>query len=76
MCPLGDEGLTCAAPLRGAGIRCETVHLPGLVHAFLNLEDLMTEVCQVTYARIGHFLAGDAQGALGAAAPTEPLTVN
>jgi acetyl esterase/lipase len=55
--PLRDEGIAYSARLKAAGIRCEHVHRPGMVHAFLNLEDLTSEDCRLTYEAIGDFLS-------------------
>jgi acetyl esterase/lipase len=57
-CPLRDEGIAYVRRLRGSWIPCEHIAYPGLVHAFLNLEDLVPEACDDLYRRIGAFLAG------------------
>ena len=57
-CPLKDEGIAYARRLREFRIPCEHIAYPGLVHAFLNLEDLAPEACGDLYGRIGAFLAG------------------
>lgn len=54
--PLRDEGLAYLERLRSFGIPAEGLHLPAMIHGFLNLEDLVPEVCQASYARIGEFL--------------------
>jgi acetyl esterase/lipase len=56
-CPLRDEGMVYADQLRAAGIPCEYLGYPGLIHAFLNLEDLVPDACADLYRRIGAFLA-------------------
>lgn len=55
-CPLRDEGRVYVERLQAAGIPAELVDFPGMVHAFLNLEDLATEACADLYQRIGEFL--------------------
>ena len=57
-CPLRDEGRVYAERLRAAGIPVELVDFPGMVHAFLNLEDLAAEACADLYQRIAAFLHG------------------
>lgn len=55
-CPLRDEGSAYAERLRDAGIRAEYLQLDGMIHAFLNLEDMVKEQCEEAYSRIGQFL--------------------
>jgi acetyl esterase/lipase len=57
-CPLRDEGIAYARRLLESRIPCEHIAYPGLVHAFLNLEDLVPDICADLYCRIGAFLAG------------------
>jgi acetyl esterase/lipase len=51
--PLRDEGAAYVARLGAAGIAAEHKPMPGMVHAYLNLEDLVPEQCRETYAAIG-----------------------
>jgi acetyl esterase len=55
-CPLRDEGVAYAQRLIEAGIPCEQETVPGMIHAFLNLEDLVPGECSALYARLGEFL--------------------
>ncbi len=55
-CPLRDEGFAYVERLRNAGIAVMHRHEPDMVHAFLNLEDVVPEVCAACYDAIGHFL--------------------
>jgi acetyl esterase/lipase len=55
-CPLRDEGLAYVGKVRQAGVEAEHFHLDDMIHAFINMEDLVTEDCQAVYARIGRFL--------------------
>jgi len=55
-CPLRDEGRAYAARLRAASIPCEELDYEGMVHGFVNLEDLAPEACADLYQRIGAFL--------------------
>ena len=57
-CPLRDEGLVYVERLEGAGFEVENLHFPNMIHAFLNLEDLVPEECAIFYQRVGAFLQG------------------
>lgn len=54
--PLRDEAFLYADKLRAAEVEVEHLHLEGMVHAFLNLEAIVPEVCREVYQRIGAFL--------------------
>ncbi|MCF7982852.1 MAG: alpha/beta hydrolase [Thiohalocapsa sp.] len=56
--PLRDEGALYAARLESHGIATEHRTMPGLVHAYLNLEDLVPDACADTYAVVARFLSG------------------
>lgn len=56
--PLRDEGRAYAAKLQAAGVSCRHVEMAGVIHAFLNLEDLNPEVCAQAYAEMAAFLNG------------------
>jgi len=55
--PLRDEGLLYHRRLLDQGIQSTHMALAGSIHAFLNLEDLLPEVCAQSYAVIGEFLS-------------------
>lgn len=55
-CPLRDEGKAYADRLRDAGIRAEYLEFEGMLHAFLNLEEMVQEQCAEAYRQIGEFL--------------------
>lgn len=55
-CPLRDEGFAYVDRLKGAGVEVENLHFPGMIHAFLNLEDLVPEECATLYRAAGAFL--------------------
>ncbi|SFR68413.1 Acetyl esterase/lipase [Marinobacter daqiaonensis] len=55
-CPLHDEGVAYALRLQAAGVSCELRDYPDMIHAFLNLEDLVPEACADTYRAIGDFV--------------------
>jgi len=57
-CPLRDEGLAYVDLLEDAGIETENLHFPSMIHAFLNLEDLVPKECAVFYQAAGAFLQG------------------
>ena len=54
--PLRDEGFEYVDKLRASGIPTTHLHMSGMIHAYLNLEDLVPAACQRTYAAIGDFL--------------------
>ena len=56
-CPLHDEGVAYARKLREAGVACELRDYPDMIHAYLNLEDLVPQACSDTYRAIGAFLS-------------------
>ena len=55
-CPLRDEGFAYVDRLAGAGIDVENRHFPNMIHAFLNLEDLVKDECSEFYQAAGEFL--------------------
>lgn len=55
--PLRDEGEQFAARLAEAGKSVSHYQFEGMIHAFMNLEDLIVEECQDLHRRIGAFLA-------------------
>ncbi|MEO9385535.1 alpha/beta hydrolase [Chromobacterium phragmitis] len=56
---LRDEGRQYARRLLDAGVPTEQLHLEDQMHAFLNMEALVPEVCALAYRRIGDFLNAD-----------------
>ena len=63
-CPLRDEGIAYVRRLREAGVPCRHLAYPGLVHAILNLEDLIPDAGRDLHGRIGDHLSA-APGDLG-----------
>ena len=55
-CPLLDEGLTYLQKLDKAGIQTEHLHFDDMIHAFLNLEELVPDRCALVYEKIAAFL--------------------
>ena len=54
--PLRDEALRYLDKLQAAGVLSEHLHFADLVHAFLNMEQLVAEECGQTYRHIAAFL--------------------
>jgi acetyl esterase len=57
--PLRDEANHYVSRLRDAGVPHRHLHFDDMVHAFLNLEDLVSEECQKVYQTIAEFLNGE-----------------
>ncbi|MFP1679079.1 alpha/beta hydrolase [Alloalcanivorax sp. C16-2] len=56
-CPLRDEAQAYVERLDAAGVPVRHVPFPDMIHAYLNLEDLVPEACLETYRVVGEFLA-------------------
>ncbi|WP_028774138.1 alpha/beta hydrolase fold domain-containing protein [Shewanella waksmanii] len=54
--PLRDEGIAYVNAMQDAGASVEHCHLDGMIHAYMLLQDLVSEECQTTYQRIDRFL--------------------
>lgn len=59
--PLVDEGKAYAQKLTAAGVDVKHIIHDGVIHAYLNMEDLNPDVCDKTYHAISQFL-GDCGG--------------
>lgn len=55
-CPLRDEGIHYANRLKKHGIATRHIDFKKTVHAFLNLENLVPEICRSCYRELGTFL--------------------
>jgi acetyl esterase/lipase len=55
--PLRDEGMAYAQRLGEVDIACEAEVFEGMVHAFLNIEDLVPRQCSDLYGRLGQFFS-------------------
>lgn len=55
-CPLRDEGLAYVKKLQQAQVPTQHHHYENMVHAFLNLENLVKEQCDTFYRKAGAFL--------------------
>ena len=56
-CPLRDEGIAYYNKLRQQGIGVQHHHVADMVHAFLNLENVVPQHCRQLYTVIGEFLS-------------------
>ncbi|QBR40462.1 alpha/beta hydrolase [Kerstersia gyiorum] len=56
LCPLRDEGLAYLQQLRQHGIPCQHLHLPDMIHACLNLHELVPEACERIYQTMTDFM--------------------
>ena len=55
-CPLRDEGVAYVERLQAAGVDARYQPFPDMIHAYLNLEDLVPDACAESYRVIGEFL--------------------
>ena len=55
-CPLRDEGIQYVERLQKAGHDAEHLDFDNMIHAFLNLEDLVPDACADFYQAAGRFL--------------------
>ncbi|WP_226644585.1 alpha/beta hydrolase [Microbulbifer variabilis] len=55
-CPLCDEGKIYCEKVKSAGGFAKNLHFEGVIHGFLNVEDLLKKVCAEAYSGIGEFL--------------------
>lgn len=54
--PLRDEGLAYAGKLQQAGVEVQHQGFSGMIHAFMNIEDLVPNQCRVLHDTIGAFI--------------------
>ncbi len=54
--PLRDEGIAYAGALTAAGVCVKHIQFDDMIHAFMNIEDLVPEECQRLYQAIGNFI--------------------
>jgi acetyl esterase/lipase len=55
-CPLRDEGRAYVEKLKATGVYTEQRHFDDMIHAFLNMENLVPAACASAYRAIGEFL--------------------
>jgi len=55
-CPLRDEGIAYVEKVKSTGLHVEHLHFDQMIHAFLNLENLVKDECESVYQKIGEFL--------------------
>lgn len=56
--PLRDEGLAYAEKLIEQGVQVEVKRFDNMIHAFMNIEDLVPKECAELYQAIGSFIKG------------------
>lgn len=56
--PLRDEGFAYANKLENAGVNVQVVNFDDMIHAFMNIEDVVPEHCAKLFAAIGQFIEG------------------
>ena len=55
-CPLRDEGFAYVEKVKSTGLHVEHLHFDNMIHAFMNLENLVKDECETVYRKIGEFL--------------------
>lgn len=55
-CPLQDEAVAYLKKLDQADVPHAHLHFPDMLHAFLNMEDLVPDACEQVYQSIAEFL--------------------
>lgn len=55
-CPLRDEGLDYIEKAKAAGVAVKHIHLPDMIHTFMNMEDLVKAECESVYQQTALFL--------------------
>ena len=55
-CPLRDEAIAYANRLKNHAIATRHIDFEETVHAFLNLENLVPDICRSCYEEVGTFL--------------------
>jgi acetyl esterase/lipase len=61
-CPLRDEGIAYVNRLKKHAIATRHIDFKEAVHAFLNLENLVPDICRSCYQDVGAFLRGPGLG--------------
>ena len=56
-CPLRDEARAYAERLRQHSARVQVLHFDTMIHAFMNMDDLVPEACERLHQGIATFLA-------------------
>ena len=54
--PLRDEALAYAAKLKQAKVPVQVEHYPNMIHAFMNIEDIVPNECAMLFQQIGTFI--------------------
>lgn len=61
-CPLRDEAFLYLEKLKSAGVEGKHVHFNDMIHAFMNMEDIVPEQCSRLYREIASFVGIDSSG--------------
>ena len=56
LCPLRDEGAAYMEKVKKTGVRWERLHFSDMLHAFLNMENLVAQECELVYHTMDAFL--------------------
>ncbi|MDR2123660.1 MAG: alpha/beta hydrolase [Desulfovibrio sp.] len=57
-CPLRDEGAAYCRKVQEVGVKARQLHFDNMIHAYLCMEDLVSDTCAETYEAVGAFLNG------------------
>ncbi|WP_043320084.1 alpha/beta hydrolase [Microbulbifer sp. HZ11] len=57
-CALRDEGVEYVKKVRAGGANAEHLHFDDMIHAFLNIENLVPEACDRVYRHVAEYLQG------------------
>lgn len=57
-CPLRDEAFAYTEKLEQACVAVESLHFDNMIHAFMNLENLVPGACEKLYRHIGEYVRG------------------
>lgn len=55
-CPLRDEGFEYVNKLQQRGVDVKHLHFDDMIHAFVNMENIVKEQCSTYYREVGSFL--------------------
>ena len=55
-CPLRDEGKAYAQKVRDAGVYSVELEMEDMIHAFVNMENIVPDACRKLYAEIAAFM--------------------
>lgn len=58
-CPIRDDGYNYAKKLKDARVPCKHLHFEDMIHAFMNMEDLVKSECDQIYHEMAIFLENE-----------------